>query len=98
MTLTWLSRKMNRLACHLHKNSMTPDEIGRFLGLVSERACLFHETLGRGGLGPRYRVLDGDQIRTHLPDIEDYGEVRVRPAAEQLTGERLRLLGSSRRS
>jgi hypothetical protein len=89
---------MNMVACHLLKNFMTADEIRRFLGLVAARAFLFHETFGRGGLGPRYRVLDGDQIRTHLPDIEDYGEARVRPVAEQLAGEKLRLLGSSRRS
>lgn len=33
-----------------------------------------------------------------MPEIEAYGERRVRPVAERLAGERLRLMGSSKRS
>jgi hypothetical protein len=71
----------------------------RFLGeqrlaqlraVVARGAGLFHETQGRAGLGPRYRVISGDQIRDALPELLAFGEECVRPAVEAFAGQRLR--------
>lgn len=83
---------------HLIKNFVTADELQRFNQLIQNKAELFTETFGRAGLGPRYRVIDGDQIRKAMPEIETYGERRVRPVAERLAGQPLRIMGSSKRS
>ncbi len=83
---------------HLIKNFVTADELQQFNQLILNGAELFTEIFGRAGLGPRYRVIDGDQILREIPEIEAYGERRVRPVAERLAGERLRLMGSSKRS
>lgn len=77
---------------------LTPDELRRLRQAVAERRDLLTEVHGRGGLGPRYRVLDGVQIHDHLPAVEDLGEERVRPFAEEFAGEPLAPLGSARRS
>ena len=76
----------------------TREELLRLRQLVEDRRSLFTEVHGRGGLGPRYRVIDGDQIHAHLPEVEDFGDRRVRPLAEGFAGGSLRPLGSSRRS
>lgn len=77
---------------------LTGEELASLRRLVQEREHLFHEVHGRGGLGPRYRVIDGDQIRAELPEVEAFGDVRVRPIAESFAGQSLRPLGSSRRA
>jgi hypothetical protein len=74
------------------------EELQRLRRLVLERQDLFTEVHGRGGLGPRYRVIDGDQIHAHLPAVEEFGESRVRPLAEDFARGPLSPLGSSRRS
>ena len=71
---------------HLIENFMTADELQQFSQLIRNKAEYFIETFGRTGLGPRYRVIDGDQIRKAIPEIEAYGERRVRPVAERLAG------------
>ncbi len=38
-------------------------EVDEFSRLVQDNAGLFANTLGRVGLGPKYRVIDGNQIR-----------------------------------
>ncbi len=76
----------------------TADELQQLRRLVLERQDLFTEVHGRGGLGPRYRVIDGDQIHAHLPAVEEFGESRVRPLAEEFARRALSPLGSSRRS
>jgi hypothetical protein len=76
----------------------TAEELQRLRWLVLERQDLFTEVHGRGGLGPRYRVIDGDQIHAHLPAVEEFGESRVRPLAEEFARRPLSPLGSSRRS
>jgi hypothetical protein len=76
----------------------TREELLRLRQLVEDRRSLFTEVHGRGGLGPRYRVIDGDQIHAHLPEVEDFGDRRVRPLAESFAGGSLRPLGSSRRA
>ena len=83
---------------HLIKNFMIAGELQQFNRLIWNKAELLVETFGRAGLGPRYRVIDGDQIRKAIPEIEAYGERRVRPVAERLAGQPLRLMGSSKRS
>jgi len=77
---------------------MTAEELARLRRLVAERQDLLTEVHGRGGLGPRYRVIDGDQIHDRLPAVEELGETRVRPLAEAFAGRPLAPLGSSRRS
>ena len=37
------------------------DEVARFRGLVERHDDLYVEVQGKGGLGPRYRVIDGDR-------------------------------------
>jgi hypothetical protein len=76
----------------------TREELLRLRQLVEDRRSLFTDVHGRGGLGPRYRVIDGDQIHAHLPEVEDFGDHKVRPLAESFAGHSLQPLGSSRRS
>lgn len=76
----------------------TGEELSRLRQLVEDHRNLFTDVHGRGGLGPRYRVIDGDQIHAGLPEVEDFGFRRVRPLAESFAGGSLRPLGSSRRS
>jgi hypothetical protein len=77
---------------------LSGEELDRLARLIADHEDLYTEVHGRGGLGPRYRVIDGDQIHAKLPEVEELGEQRVRPLAEKLAGEPLRPLGSSKRS
>jgi hypothetical protein len=77
---------------------LSAEEVGRLLRLIEGQESLYTEVHGRGGLGPHYRVIDGDQIHEQLPEVEDLGDRRVRPLAEDFAGEPLRPLGSSKRS
>jgi hypothetical protein len=77
---------------------LSAGELDRLAGLVEAHQDLFSSTHGRGGLGPRYRVIDGDRIHERLPEIEDFGRRRVKPEMERFAGEPLQPLGSSRRS
>jgi hypothetical protein len=74
------------------------EELLRLRRLVAGRQDLFTEVHGRAGLGPRYRVIDGDQIHAHLPELEELGDRRVRPLVEGFAGGPLSPMGSSRRS
>ena len=80
------------------KQFLVPEEVRHFRDLIQHNAALFTETFGRGTMGPRYRVIDGDQIRSQLPEIANFGEERVRPIAEQFAGEPVQLFGFSKRS
>jgi hypothetical protein len=75
-----------------------PEEVRRLRQLVDERQDLFTEVYGRGGLGPRYRVIDGDRIREQLPAIHEFGRDRVGPLAAKFAGSPVDFLGSSRRA
>jgi hypothetical protein len=77
---------------------LSGEELDRLARLIADHEDLYTEVHGRGGLGPRYRVIDGDQIHAKLPEVEELGEQRVRPLAEELAGEALRPFGSSKRS
>ena len=76
----------------------TAEELSRLRRLIAVREDLFTEVHGRGGLGPRYRVIDGDTIHEHLPAIEEFGDGRVRPLAAEFAGGPVSPLGSSRRA
>jgi hypothetical protein len=76
----------------------TPEEVRRFTDLIRQNAALFTETSGRGGLGPRYRIIDGDQIQSQLSDVATFGEYRVRPIVEEFAQQPLHLFGSSKRA
>jgi hypothetical protein len=77
---------------------LSGEELSRLARLIEDHEDLYTEVHGRGGLGPRYRVIDGDQIHEKLSEVEDLGDRRVRPLAEELAGHALRPLGSSKRS
>ncbi len=77
---------------------LTAEELERLRQLVRERRDLLTEVHGRGGLGPRYRVIDGIQIQEHLQAVEGLGETRVRPLVEEFAREPLAPLGSARRA
>lgn len=77
---------------------LSDDEVRRLTRLIEDHEDLYTEVHGRAGLGPRYRVIDGDQIHDTLPEVEELGAHRVQPLAETLAGRPLRPLGSSKRS
>ena len=77
---------------------LSPEEVHRLDRLVEGQSDLFNATGGRGGLGPKYRVIDGDQVKARLPEIERFGETRVRPLIEQIAGGPVQPFGSSKRS
>ena len=77
---------------------LSGEELSRLARLIEDHEDLYTEVHGRGGLGPRYRVIDGDQIHTQLAEVEKLGDRRVRPLAEAFAGEILRPFGSSKRS
>ena len=74
------------------------DETARLLGEAEARAHLFRVVNSPAGFGPRYRVVDGEQMRRHWPEVVAYGEGELRRAVEQVTGLRLRLLDSPKRA
>lgn len=80
------------------KKFMTSDELEKFTDLIHKNTRLFSETLGRGTLGPRYCVINGDQIRSQMPEVETFGEERVRPITEKFAGHPLQLMVSLKRS
>lgn len=41
-------------------------------------------------------MIDGDSIQNRLPEIDSFGEQRLRPTAEQMAGRPLKLLDSPR--
>jgi hypothetical protein len=77
---------------------LSGEELSRLNRLIEEHEDLYTEVHGKGGLGPRYRVIDGDQIHEKLPEAEALGDQRVRPLAEEFAGEPLCPFGSSKRS
>ncbi len=76
----------------------TRDELMRLRRLVEDRRSLFTEVHGRGGLGLFLIVMECYEIYSDLPEVEDFGDRRVRPLAEGFAGHSLQPLGSSRRS
>lgn len=84
---------------YLHVPSFLAEEELTRLSAVAERCQeRFVEVQGKGGLGPRYRVLDGDQIRAAAPEVVAFGAERVQPVAERFAGQPLQYLGSSKRA
>ena len=77
---------------------LSDDEVRRLRQVIGDHEDLYTEVHGRGGLGPRYRVIDGDQIHSYLPEVVELGEGRVQPLAEEFAGGPLRPLGSSKRA
>ncbi len=83
---------------HAHvRGFLTSAEISALKGLVRAKESLFIEVSGRGGLGPSYQVIDGEQIRLHLPEIDHLGRQRILPALEKIVGAPVQLLESPRR-
>jgi len=74
------------------------EELDRLAHLIGDHEDLYIEVHGRGGLGPRYRVIDGDQILAELPAVAELGQTRVRSLAEEFAGRPLVALRSSKRA
>ncbi len=85
------------VAYQVIKDFLTKEEIRSFDHLVKDKTSLFSETSGRGNLGPRYYVIDGDQVSNNLPEISSF-EQRIRFMVEQFAGHPVQLLAGSRRS
>lgn len=85
-------------AYHVIRDFLGPEEVRAFSELIHRQRDLFRDTSGRATLGPRYRVIDGEQIRSGLPEIAAFGEERVRPAVERWAGQPLKLMNSPKRS
>jgi hypothetical protein len=73
-------------------------EVAALAALVERHDGLFRDVHGKGGLGPKYRVIDGDQILAELPEIAELGDRRVRPLAEDFAGLPVRPLDRSKRA
>ena len=69
--------------CRLIKGFATPAEIDALTRLIKTHDSLFKETSGKSRLGPRYRIIQGEEIRRELREISLFGAQRVRPAVEQ---------------
>jgi hypothetical protein len=77
---------------------LSDGEVAVLRELVDRSVALFTEVHGKGGLGPKYRVIDGDQILASLPAIAELGAERVRPLAEEFAGRPVAPLASSKRA
>ena len=85
--------------CYLKvEDFLKPPDLSRIRKIVGDKMEEAHETSGKKGIGPRYRVIDGDQIRSMLPDVQALGEERVLPVMEEFAGKKLALIPSSKRS
>lgn len=65
---------------------------------VRARPEWFRDVGSRAGLGPRYRVIDGERIAASLPDLLEYASGPLRETVERVTGRRVELMGSLRRA
>jgi hypothetical protein len=88
----------NTSGLHLIRGFITANELREFRYMIREKSDLFVQTSGRGTLGPRYNVIDGDQIRSEMPALLSYGERKVRPLVEQFASGPVRLMQSSKRA
>ncbi|MEO8275425.1 MAG: hypothetical protein ABI639_04355 [Thermoanaerobaculia bacterium] len=77
---------------------LADEEVQALNELIARNDGLYTEVHGKGGLGPKYRVIDGDQILARLPAIAALGASRVRPLAEDFAGHPLQPLTSSKRA
>jgi hypothetical protein len=84
--------------CQRIEGFLSLHEVTALERLLRAKSSLLTETAGSKGLGPRYAVIDGEQIRRELPELEALGETRVRPLLERFAGRRVELLASPRRS
>ncbi len=77
---------------------LSESEVAQFRDLVQANESLYAEVQGKGGLGPKYRVIDGDKIVERLPAIAELGHRGVRPIAEDFAAQPLAPLTSSKRA
>ena len=90
---------MSRLVPYRHVRAfLSPPEVAAFHELIAANDSLYVEVQGKGGLGPRYRVIDGDRIASRLPSIAELGLGKVRDLAEDFAGRPLAPLTSSKRA
>jgi len=64
-------------------------DVARLHALIERDAGSFKTAHGYRGLGPRYRFVQGQHIREHLPEVVALGERRVRPVVETFAGQPL---------
>ncbi len=83
---------------HYVESFLPAAERADLLRLIQARTDLLREVSAPANLGPRYRVIDGEQIQRDLPALHAYGEGALRRAVEQLTGMQLQLMASPKRA
>ena len=77
---------------------LQPPDVEELLAAIAALSGEFLETHGKAGLGPTYRVLDGERLLRSLPRIAELGARRVRPAAEAFAGHALAPFSSAKRA
>ena len=65
---------------------LTESRIRELGDLVERSAGLFADVGSPLGLGPRYKVINGEQVRRHLPEIVSYGDIELRPVVDAFAG------------
>lgn len=74
------------------------DEVEEILAAVDRHRERLLRIDRRGGLGPRYHVLDGETIRDAVPEVRRCVEERIQPAVAAFAGEPVTPLPSPRRA
>lgn len=83
----------------LHVRGFLSEEARRTLcARIDAEADAFLPTRSLTGLGPRYSVIDGDAMRSRLPELIALSAERIVPLLERETGARIEPLASSRRA
>lgn len=87
-----------RFGYHLIRKFVSPGELSRLYRTIQKESGLFGQTTGRGNLGPRYSVIDGDQIQSRMPELISYEEQKVRPVVEEFASQHVKRIASSKRA
>jgi hypothetical protein len=66
------------------RDVLTSEEVSDLRGRIAAHAADFLASAGKHGLGPRYRVLDGERILALLPEIAALAEARLTPLVAAL--------------
>jgi hypothetical protein len=74
------------------------EEISSLRKCIEQHAGSFQDVSSPLGMGPRYQVIDGEQLRSLNPGIIDLATAAIRPAIEREAGEAVELFGSLRRA
>jgi hypothetical protein len=88
---------MSDAPIHL-KRFLTQAEVASIRQRIETPADHFQEVSSPMGLGPRYRVIDGEHLERYAPQIVDLARGQMRHVVEKETGVAVELFGSLRRA